>query len=96
MPLLVKRGVGDSIVIGDNITVRVVAIFGSDRKVMLEVDGPADQRVYRAEKAPNPPAKRRYMVYDDIGNEAEVDGYNPIDAMMNFTKNWPFSIKEIK
>lgn len=96
MPLLVKRGVGDSIVIGDHITVRVVAIFGSDRKVMLEVDAPADCRVFRAEKAPCPPVKRQYMVYDDMGNEAETEGYNPTDAMINFTKGWPFTIKEIK
>lgn len=92
MPLIVKRTVGESIQIGDNVTVRVVAMVGG--KVILEVIAPQENRVWRAEKAPSPPVKRQYTISDDMGSTTTAMGFSPVDAFMAFAKEWPFTIAE--
>lgn len=45
--LVLTRKVGEEILIGDRITVKVIEISGS--KVKLGIEAPADMRIYREE-----------------------------------------------
>ena len=92
MPLLVKRYVGEAIQIGDNVTVRLLAL--GESHVVLEVHAPSEVHVHRHEKDPVL-TMRKYTVSDGYDNETTVEGLSPVDAMMAFTKEWPFYIKEV-
>lgn len=92
--LVVKRRIGQALLIGEHMTVRVAAIVAGGG-VMLEVDGRGAHRVQRIEKA-GPPKMRRWLIKDDMGNETSYDAVTQEDAWAKFAKDWPYTIKEVK
>ena len=62
--LVLTRKVGEEILIGDKITVKVIEVSGS--KVKLGIDAPVDMRIYRQEILERVRNENRYAADWDL------------------------------
>ena len=68
--LVLTRKVGEEILIGDNINIKVIEVSGS--KVKLGIEAPADKRIYRAEILDRVRNENRFAAEWELGDYHKI------------------------